>query len=96
MLEIIKTIVNELSDFSYVEKIILFGSRARGDAEERSDVDIAVWAPSATEQDWVELYTLVDSLDTLYFIDVVRLDKANEALRANVEAEGKVLYERVS
>lgn len=33
----------EIARHYHIEKIILFGSRARGDNHSRSDIDLAVW-----------------------------------------------------
>ena len=40
-------IARRLSAFPEVERIILFGSRARGEASERADIDLAVECPAA-------------------------------------------------
>lgn len=94
MLPIIDRLVKDLSRFPSVEKIILYGSRARGDAEERSDIDIAVVCPTATKREWFDIEDVVDNARTLLSIDLVRLDTASEELRKNVLREGKILYER--
>ena len=44
--------INEIAALSHVNKIILYGSRARGDATERSDIDLAVDCSGATDYDW--------------------------------------------
>ena len=94
MPNIIDTLTKNLSRFPSVEKIILYGSRARGDADERSDIDIAVVCPNATDREWVDIWCVVDDAQTLLSIDLVRLDKASEEFKKNVLREGKVLYER--
>jgi predicted nucleotidyltransferase len=94
MLPIIDALAKDLSRFPSVEKIILYGSRARGDADERSDIDLAVVCPNATDREWVDIWCVVDDAKTLLSIDLMRLDKASEAFRKNVLREGKVLYER--
>ena len=42
-------------DFPQVRQLILFGSRAVGDHDERSDFDIAVSAPDFEKCDMVEI-----------------------------------------
>jgi len=71
-----------------VRRVILFGSRARGDHRERSDIDLAIDAPGADPVTWDELLALVDEAPTLLHIDVVRLDTAQPALREAIEREG--------
>ena len=41
-----KKILSEIKDIAFackVEKVVIFGSRARGDYQKASDIDIAVW-----------------------------------------------------
>ena len=75
-----------------VDKVILFGSRARGDNRERSDIDLAV-----SGGNYVEFALAVDEdTPTLLMFDVVCLDKLLSAeLRAAIEREGVLLYEKI-
>ena len=77
-----------------VVRVVLFGSRARGDAAERADVDLAVEAPLAGAVEWSEVVEALDGLPTMLPVDVVRLEALPEAMRRRIEAEGHVLYER--
>ena len=73
-------------------KVILFGSRARGDFKERSDIDLAV---SGGDISGFAL-AVDEETDTLLQYDVVNLDsRVDEALLENIERDGKVLYEKV-
>jgi predicted nucleotidyltransferase len=89
-----KQLVHLLSAQPEVEKVILFGSRARGDAEERSDVDLAIIAPTASPRQWLEIVYLLEEVDTLLPIDIVRWEEASPPLQERILAEGKILYER--
>ena len=73
-------------------KVILFGSRARSDFKERSDIDLAV---SGGDISGFAL-AVDEETDTLLQSDVVNLDcPVDEALLENIEKDGKVLYEKV-
>lgn len=75
-----------------LRKVILFGSRARGDYKERSDIDLAV---SGGDISGFAL-AVDEETDTLLQYDVVNLDcPVDEALLENIEKDGKVLYEKV-
>ena len=70
-------------------RLILFGSRARGDADARSDVDLAIAAeqPVAPET----LARIRDVLEESCIpqkVDVVDLVTASEELRSRILAEG--------
>lgn len=77
-----------------IQRIFLYGSRARGDAGPRSDIDLAIDAPSLSETEWNAIYDAVEQADTLYKIDCVWLQKASAPLQQNILRDGKVLYER--
>jgi predicted nucleotidyltransferase len=77
-----------------VRRIVLFGSRARGDAQPRSDVDLAVEAPDASPLDWQRLLDKVEEADTLLSVDLVRVEDAADELRERIRAEGVTLHER--
>lgn len=68
------TFFRQLTALPFVEAIWLFGSRAIGDATERSDIDLAIICPKATPKDWQCILDIVDEADTLHHIDCVRFD----------------------
>ena len=82
----------QLAKKNCVEKVILFGSRARGDFRRTSDIDIAV-----TGGDFARFALDVDEeTSTLLEYDIVNLDRdMQEELRESIEKEGRVLYEKV-
>ncbi len=66
--------LQQLAALPFVEVIWLFGSRARGDHRERSDIDLAIECPTASEAQWQQVLTIVEEADTLLPIDCIRLD----------------------
>lgn len=75
-----------------IKKVILFGSRARGDHSERSDIDLAVRGGNALDF----FYDLEEEAWTLLMFDVVNLDRGiSEELQAEIERDGVSLYEEV-
>ena len=92
---VIDNIVERIKRNPRVEKIILFGSRARGDERERSDIDLAVVAPELTQGEWSELWTYVDEeAPTLLKIDLVLWREASGQIQESIAREGVILYER--
>ena len=75
-----------------LNKIILFGSRARGDYKLRSDIDLAV-----SGGDCVRFSLDVqEATSTLLFFDVVILDgTVQKELLDSIEQEGVCIYEKV-
>ena len=74
-----------------IEKVILFGSRARGTNSERSDIDIAV-----TGGDFDSFYwNMAEDIHTLLMFDVVELDRGiSEELKKEIERDGVTIYEK--
>ena len=91
---IIDAIAKRIGNYSHVEKVILFGSRARGDEQERSDIDIAVVGPEITRTEWVRMSSDVDDAETLLSIDLVRFETASSQMKDSIVKEGVILYER--
>lgn len=88
-------IIRLASLYPDVEKVILFGSRARGDHDKHSDVDLAIQGSDLSNRDWLELSMAIqDDLDSLLFFDVVKLEGAPGNLALRIQNEGEVLYER--
>jgi predicted nucleotidyltransferase len=49
----------------FIEEIWLYGSRARGNQRERSDIDLAIVCPQANTQDWQKVLAILDEADPL-------------------------------
>lgn len=82
-----------------VRLALLFGSQARGQARERSDVDVAVqFEPAASARPGLDhpLFAVAADLQVLLGrpVDVVDLSRAEPPLAFAVAAEGEVVCER--
>ena len=67
------------------KKVILYGSRAKGTALERSDIDIAV----SGVKDFDKLSDEVEDLPTLYSVDLLNLDTCrNDLLLEDIRQYG--------
>ena len=86
--------INQLQNLPFVEQILLFGSRARGDNSERTDIDLAILCPSANDSDWLQVTEIIDNADTLLKIDCIRLDSLplDSPLLANIIRDKAELY----
>lgn len=74
-----------------VDRVILFGSRARGDFRRTSDIDLAVEGG-----DFVRFALDVDEeTSTLLKFDIVDLGRnIQEELLESIRREGRILYEK--
>lgn len=88
--------IRNIAKLPFVERMILFGSRARGDNEERADIDLAIDCKEAEQKDWLKVVDLVDEADTLLKVDCIRFDKLGETneLRKNIVKYGETIYSK--
>jgi predicted nucleotidyltransferase len=85
--------IAQLKKLPFVEKVILFGSRARGTQQDRSDIDLAVVCPTATQTQWHEILEIINQADTLLRIDCVRFDTLDDSdtFKQRILKDGVVL-----
>ena len=92
--QILKEIGQIASHHPEIQKILLFGSRARGDNSERSDIDLAVYAKGSisTFIEEIELMTT-----TLLEYDITHITELTEDyFLEQINREGIVIYEKNS
>ena len=88
--EILQEIIRICKNNS-VTKVILFGSRAKGTALERSDIDIAVYGGDFDSFYW----DIKEKVHSLLMFDVVEIDAGiSEELRKEIKKDGVVIYEK--
>lgn len=77
------------------EKIILFGSRARGTAKPASDYDLAVFLPAESESKWAAFYNeAIESPEILLPVDWVNASAASPQMLESIKREGVTIYEK--
>lgn len=88
-------VIEEIIDLAQkyrVKKVVLFGSRARGDFKQRSDIDLAV---QGGDYNGFAL-AVEEETSTLLRYDVVILDGTVQGeLREVIGREGVVIYEEI-
>ena len=88
--EFFQPLIDKACELLNLNKVILFGSWARGDQSEKSDIDLAF---DFDEGQWIEFKLWVDEhFTTLREIDLVDLHKVDQDILASIEAEGVILY----
>ena len=82
----------ELAKKYNLDKVILFGSRARGDFQRASDIDLAVSGGDIA----MFAIDVEEETSTLLQFDVIDLDKdLQENLLKSIREEGILIYEKV-
>ena len=86
-------VAREISTFAQkhrIQRVILFGSRARGTHTERSDIDIAVSGGNVYAFYW----DIKENVFSLLMFDIVELDAGvSEELKKEIERDGIMIYE---
>lgn len=89
---IIDEIVNISRKYKYINKVILFGSRVRGDNSPKSDIDLAVYADDSIVEFIEDIEMNVHTLLEFDFSDMKSI--CDEFFIEQVKKEGKVIYEK--
>lgn len=76
------------------KRVVLYGSRARGDNMPRADVDLAVEGVDQMSPTWRAMRAVAEAAGTLLRIDLAALDNATGLFRDNILKDGKILYEQ--
>ena len=78
-----------------VEEVILYGSRAKGNFKQGSDIDLTLKGPSVTLDDQLKIETELDDLLLPYKIDLsVHSNISSADLLAHIKRVGKIFYTR--
>lgn len=73
------------------QRLVLYGSRARGDFQPRSDIDLAVYGMPETQRGGFAMEA--EELPMLLKLDIVHISSNMEpAFLENIEKDGVVLY----
>lgn len=84
----------EIAKKNNVTKVVLFGSRARGDNGPKSDIDLAIYGckyfSALVDQMNEELWSLLQ-------LDIINMDDLNvsQELKKEIERDGVVLYDKI-
>ncbi len=88
---IIKLLIGDLNP----DRLILFGSRAKGTAHKGSDIDVAVEGGKSLEyREERKLKEKIEEVSGIYFVDIVFLGKISKDFRDMIMETGKVVYEK--
>ncbi|KYH34986.1 nucleotidyltransferase domain protein [Clostridium tepidiprofundi DSM 19306] len=88
---------NELEEifmkYKEVDKVLLFGSRARGDHKINSDVDLCIFGDDVTHLILAKIYMDLYEIDTPLSFDIVQFTElSKKELIKNILSEGVVIY----
>ena len=77
------------------KKVMLYGSRAREDNRQNSDIDLCIFCDKSQEDVLLDFRMFLDDLDTYFTFDACQYEIVNnEQLKENILLEGKVIYDK--
>lgn len=92
------TVIEELQDVfrrhANIEKVLIFGSRSKGNYRAGSDIDLALIGKNIDYRQILDIYTEIDDLELLYSIDLLDYQtKAGTPIGDHIDRVGQVFYE---
>ncbi|WP_346897391.1 nucleotidyltransferase domain-containing protein [Clostridium sp. UBA7503] len=91
-----KIYINLMSYFKsnkYIKKVILFGSRAKGNYNYNSDIDLGILCDKKYKG---TISVELDELVGIYSLDIVFLDPMNEDIKLQIDRYGIEIYNNLS
>ncbi len=94
--EIIDNIVEFLKDPQFqVEKIILFGSRAKKENKKFSDIDIAIVTKQKLDiRTKRKIKDKIEELSGIYSVDLIFLEQTSNEFKEIIKETGITIYEK--
>ena len=91
---VINNIKKVFSKYSEIDKACIFGSRARGDFKETSDIDIVLYGDDLTHTLNTKIFYDLEDLYLIYKIDLINFNslKDEDKLKENIVNEGVEFY----
>jgi len=91
----LKNLTEVIQTLSKVNKIVLFGSRAKGNARPSSDWDFALFGSDITTKDILSLQVKIEDLWLPNAVDLIDYNSINnEALREHIDRVGILVWSR--
>ena len=89
---IIDEIIDISSKYKYINKVIIFGSRARGDNSPKSDIDLAIYSDSSIVEFIEDIEMNTHTLLEIDFSDMNVV--CDEFFIEQIKKEGIIIYEK--
>lgn len=92
------TIIKELQDVfrrhANIKKVLIFGSRSKGNYRAGSDIDLALIGKDIDYRQILDIQTEIDDLGMLYSIDILNYEtKVGTPIGDHIDRVGQVFYE---
>lgn len=89
--KVYKELINYFKDNNEIEKVVLFGSRAKGNENINSDIDLCIDYTGKSKGTVVEK---INNIIGVYSCDIVFLDSLNENIENQIARDGIEIYSK--
>ena len=94
------SVISELQDVfrrhANISKVLIFGSRAKGNYREGSDIDLVAIGNDLDYSQLIKILTEIDNLGLLYSVDLLDYNKTiNTPIGEHIDRVGQVFYQSV-
>ena len=90
--KIYKNLISYFNNNKYIQKVVLFGSRLKGNYKYNSDIDLCILCDKKYKG------TIAEELDEIvwiYSVDLVFLDSMNDEIKTQIEKYGIEIYNNI-
>lgn len=88
-------LINIFRKYEQINKVLIFGSRAKGNFDERSDVDLVIQNSNISRQFIGRIISEINDSNFPFTIDLQIYEKLkNEMLISHINRVGKEIYKR--
>jgi len=92
---VIQQFCQVFSRYPAIESVVIYGSRAKGNYRNGSDIDMTLKGEQVTDDIRSKVWLELDDLNTPYLIDLSVFQKLDSpSLIEHIERAGKILYQR--
>ncbi len=89
--EIINDMISVFKKYDTLQKVYLFGSRARGDYKDVSDIDLAILSKDNITY---KILRDLDEIRCIHTFDIVNINEIGEKLKSNIDKDKICIYEK--
>lgn len=93
--DIISKLTAVFANHPEIEEVLIYGSRAKGNYREGSDIDITLKGANLTENLRSKIFSEIDDLNSPYLFDISVFENlGSENLIAHINRVGQVFYKK--
>jgi len=92
---VIEEIRNVFRRHSNIDEVLLFGSRAKGNYSEWSDIDLAIKGKNISFSQLMDIQVQIEDTGLLYKVDIIDYNKnINTPITEHIDRVGIVFYKK--